>query len=221
MEGKKKSTQRAQEIPAAYTILRRLNGHLNWWPGNTRLEIVVGAILTQNTAWINVEKAIAELKRRRLLSLRALRDVREPELELAIRSSGYFKQKTRKLKTFIDWLDRTHNGSLARLERVPTDTLRNQLLSVWGIGPETADSILLYAFERPVFVIDAYTKRLATRHRWAAEDAGYDTLRKCFTRSLPVDTKLYNDYHAQIVMAGKNYCGPKPKCENCPLKSLL
>jgi endonuclease III related protein len=221
VEDKKNRARRTAEINSAYEILLKANGHLDWWPGDSPLEIIVGAILTQNTAWTNVEKAIVQLKAEDLLSVRALRDVDDSTLEQAIRPSGYFRQKSRKLKGFVAWLDEAYGGRLANLKPVPTARLREELLTVWGIGPETADSILLYAFERPVFVVDAYTKRVATRHGWVGEAAGYETLQDCFTSSLPEYRDLYNDYHAQIVMVGKFFCGPKPKCENCPLKGLL
>lgn len=225
MEGnrdcKKNRARRSDQIIAAYEILLKANGPLSWWPGNSPLEIIVGAILTQNTAWTNVETAIGRLKAENLLSVKALREVELPSLENAIRPSGYFRQKSRKLKALILWLDTHHGGRLANLKQVPTADLRIQLLSIWGVGPETADSILLYALERVAFVVDTYTKRLARRHGWIRERASYDDLQRCFTEVLPVAIELYNDYHAQIVMVGKHFCGPKQKCENCPLNVLL
>jgi len=212
---------RSHEMRRAYPLLRARNGHLHWWPGRTRIEVIVGAILTQNTAWTQVEKAIAALRAKRLLSVRGLRRASLPRLEGAIRPSGYFRQKSRKLKAFVALLDREYGGSLARMGRAPTDALRARLLATWGIGPETADSILLYAFARPAFVVDAYTHRIASRHQWAPERIGYAELQRLFVAALPRDAALYNDYHAQLVWVGKHFCGPRPRCEGCPLGVLL
>ena len=211
----------ATTLARAYQILRDQNGHLGWWPGRTRLEIITGAILTQNTAWANVEKAIRAMRASRLLSLEALRAAPYPEIERAIRPSGYFRQKARKLKTFVAYLDQEYAGSLRRMAAAPCEYLRPQLLSIWGIGPETADSILLYAFGHPVFVVDAYTKRIVTRHGWAVEDIGYHGLQQLFVRHLPPDAALYSDYHAQLVWVGKHFCRKTPRCEGCPLRVLM
>lgn len=204
-------------IPAAYHLLRRHNGDQHWWPGNTPLEVIVGAILTQNTAWTNVEKAIRALRGGRLLSLRALREVSVERLEEAIRPAGYFRQKARKLKEFVRFIDERHAGSLKRVARAETALLREQLLGVWGIGPETADSILLYALERPVFVVDTYTKRVAVRHGWISPGSTYAEIQALFIRHLPRSVALYNDYHAQLVWVGKHHCGTMARCEGCPL----
>ncbi len=208
------------EIRKAYHILYSLNGNLHWWPGNSRLEIIIGAILTQNTAWQNVEKAIARMKTAGLLSLRSLRRCRTSELEEAIRPSGYFRQKARKIKAFIEMLDHSFAGSLAKMAREETPRLREVLLGTWGIGSETADSILLYAFSRPIFVIDAYTIRVATRHGWMRGHPRYDEAQALFERCLPRDVALFNDYHAQMVWVGKHYCRSKPRCGDCPLSRL-
>ncbi|MFH1143165.1 MAG: hypothetical protein V1774_01310 [Candidatus Eisenbacteria bacterium] len=209
------------DIRRAYRILRRRNGHLHWWPGRTRLEIITGAILTQNTAWTNVEQAIRRLRASGLLSLSALRTADRQVLEEAIRPSGYYRQKARKLAAFLELLDRRHRGSLAVMGRCPTTDLRNALLATWGIGPETADSILLYAFRRPVFVVDTYTHRVALRHRWARGRPSYDALQCLFVSNLPASIDVYNDYHAQIVWVGKHYCRTAPRCKECPLRGLL
>jgi endonuclease-3 related protein len=211
----------APALASAYRMLRARNGHLGWWPGRTPIEVITGAILAQNTAWTNVERAIDNLRAARVLSVAGLRRASLPQLEAAVRPSGYFRQKARKLKAFITLLDREHSGSLAHMRRTPSAALRAQLLATWGIGPETADSILLYAFERPVFVVDAYTLRVATRHRWVAARTGYADLQTFFTRRLPNDVDLFNDYHAQIVWVGKHYCRTRPKCAECPLRGLL
>jgi len=212
-------TQR--QIQEAYRILRAHNGHLRWWPGRTPLEIIVGAILTQNTAWTNVETAIRSMRAAHLLSVKGLRETPMDHLERAIRSSGYFRQKAKKLKCFIGFLDEAYGGSVKRMAGAPAARLREELLSIWGIGPETADSILLYAFGYPAFVVDAYTARVAARHGWASEKASYADLQNLFTSMLPHDVDLYNDYHAQIVWVGKHHCRARPRCDGCPLEPLL
>jgi endonuclease III related protein len=213
----KPTAARLREI---YEILREDHGTLDWWPGRTRFEIVVGAILAQNTAWKNVEKAIASLRSRRLLSVSAMSRVSEEDLAEAIRASGYYRQKARKLKLFLAWLAQRHGGSLARADRVSTDEMREELLGIWGIGPETADSILLYAFGRPVFVVDAYTHRLLVRHGLRGL-AGYEETRGFLEAHIPASVELYNDFHAQIVWVGHRYCRATPRCEGCPLRGLL
>lgn len=210
----------AVRLRAIYEVLHEDHGPLGWWPGRTRFEIVVGAILTQNTAWKNVEKAILSLRSRRLLSVSAMSMVSEEDLAEAIRASGYYRQKARKLKLFLAWLESRHGGSLARAGRVATEQLRAELLAIWGIGPETADSILLYAFDRPVFVVDAYTHRLLGRHSLHGP-AGYEETRAFLEAHIPAAVDLYNDFHAQIVWVGHRYCRATPRCEGCPLRGLL
>jgi endonuclease-3 related protein len=205
-----------------YDALVRAHGTQNWWPARTRFEVIVGAILTQNTSWTNVERAIVALSRERLLSVRGLEEVPEGVLAELIRSSGYFRQKARKLKAFVHFLRTNYQGSLDRMFRVPTVVLREQLLSVHGIGPETADSILLYAGNHPVFVVDAYTRRLLQRHGHAHERDTYEDIRNIFERSLPADAALFNEYHALIVHTGKHFCRTKnPRCSDCPLQPFL
>jgi endonuclease III related protein len=203
---------------AVYEALRSKQGPQHWWPGSSRLEIIVGAILTQNTAWRNVEQALHGLSQQRLLSIPALRTVPLRELEPCVRPSGYFRQKARKLKAFVSYLDERHAGSLARMSQTPTAPLRSGLLGVWGIGPETADSILLYAFDRPVFVVDSYTKRVLVRHGWIDPNSTYADIQAFFEDRLDPATDLYNDFHAQFVMLGKDFCRTKPRCESCPLR---
>ncbi|MBU1702674.1 MAG: endonuclease III domain-containing protein [Candidatus Eisenbacteria bacterium] len=212
---------KSDQLFEVYQRLRDANGCLNWWPGRTRLEIIIGAILTQNTAWTNVEKALQNLKTEPCLNLAALRSIPEDDLARIIRPSGAFRQKARKLKSFVQFMDESYEGSLRRMARTDTSKLRGELLSIWGIGPETADSILLYAFDRPVFVVDTYTKRVTTRHKWAPGSIGYPDLQNFFMNRLPSDIELYNDFHAQIVWLGKNYCKAKPSCVGCPLEDLL
>lgn len=204
-----------------YDALLATWGAQHWWPGRTRFEIIVGAILTQNTAWTNVERAIARLRARRWLSPEALRNAPDKALAEIIRPAGCFNLKTQRLKAFVDFLFREFDGRLDRMFRLPTSVLRPRLLSVPGIGPETADCILLYAGRHPVFVIDAYTRRLLARHRWARPGAPYDTLAARFTAELPRDTKLFNEYHALIVRLGKEHCRARPRCRGCPAERFL
>jgi endonuclease-3 related protein len=205
-----------------YRRLRAHFGHQHWWPGDTPFEVCVGAILTQNTAWSNVEKAIANLKRARALSARALHVMSEPEIAALIRPSGYFNIKAHRLKTFIEFLFAEYGGSVARMKREDIATLRPKLLAVKGIGPETADSILLYALGNPIFVVDAYTKRVLSRHRLIKPTATYDEIQKLFHSSLnPPRPTLFNDFHAQFVAVGKTYCKSRVAlCKNCPLEPL-
>jgi endonuclease-3 related protein len=205
-----------------YNVLFHKLGPQNWWPARTPFEVILGAILTQNTAWTNVEKAMSNLRREQLLTAAALERVPQAKLARLIRSSGYFRQKAKKLKSFMEFLRREFGGSLARMFRTPTSALREKLLAVHGIGPETADSILLYAGRHPVFVVDAYTKRILARHGLVSEKAGYEEIRALFENALPQDTQLYNEFHGLIVMTGKHWCRTKnPHCHECPLMPFL
>lgn len=204
-----------------YDVLRKAAGHRGWWPGRTRLEIILGAILTQNTSWANVEKALASLRRAGLLRLEPLRALSEEDLAAHIRPSGYFRQKARKIRAFLALLDGEYAGSLGRMGNAPLSLLRKQLLSVWGIGPETADSILLYAFRKPVFVVDAYTLRVLSRHGLLPGDATYEEAQRFLTSRLPEDESLFNDFHAQFVWVGQRFCRTRPFCDLCPLQSFL
>lgn len=173
-----------KDIRQFYEALYRAWGAQHWWPAETRFEVIVGAYLTQNTAWTNVELALTSLRTAQVLSVEGIRRIRLARLERLIRSSGYFRQKARRLKTFIAFLDSKYNGSLDELFAQPTDKLRGELLSLIGVGPETADSILLYAGNHPVFVVDAYTRRTLNRHGILAEKADYEEIREFFQRSL-------------------------------------
>jgi endonuclease III related protein len=209
-------------LPLFYERLSAKLGPMHWWPAKTPFEVIAGAILTQNTAWTNVKRALDNLRQERLLTPRAVERVSLGRLARLVRPSGYFRQKARKLKAFVGFLRQDFGGSLARMFRTPTAELRVQLLEVHGIGPETADSILLYAGNHPVFVVDAYTKRILLRHSLISEKAGYEDVRKLFERSLPRDAKLYNEYHALIVNVGKRWCrSEKPLCDQCPLGPYL
>ncbi|HET9180952.1 MAG TPA: endonuclease III domain-containing protein [Candidatus Angelobacter sp.] len=233
-----------------YRALLARWGPQNWWPAQSRLEVIVGAYLTQNTNWSNVEKAIANLRAAQVLSIQGLRNIPIASLEQLVRPSGYFRQKALKLKTFISFLDANYSGSLDRMFAQPTEKLRRELLSLNGVGPETADSILLYAGNHPVFVVDAYTRRIFERHGIISDKTKYDDVR------LPVEAALngatreqlaireagtdprhpvsrmsrssrselaqhYNELHALIVRAGNLYCRSTPKCEGCPLQQFL
>lgn len=203
-----------------YRTLHARFGHRHWWPGETPFEIMVGAILTQNTAWRNVEKAVANLKREKVLSVAGLRDLPLERLAELIRSSGYFNQKAIKLKALVAFLDHRYGGSIARMRKAPLERLRKELLAIHGVGPETADSILLYALDKPVFVVDAYTRRIFHRHHYFDTLPSYDEVQERFESELPRDLDLYNDFHAQIVAVGHHFCKPNPRCEGCPLEHL-
>jgi len=197
-------------------------GPQHWWPGRTRFEIIVGAILTQNTSWTNVERAIANLRREKLLAIPAMLNIPTPRLARLIRSSGYFRQKAKKLKAFTRFVQQQFSGSLSRMFRVPTETLRQQLLAVHGIGPETADSILLYAGNHPVFVVDAYTRRILERHALASPKSKYDEIQLLFEQNLLPDPQLFNEFHALIVRTGKYLCVSRsPRCSECVLQKFL
>jgi endonuclease-3 related protein len=192
-------------------------GPLDWWPAETPFEVCVGAILTQNTAWSNVEKAICALKQAGIMSPDSLHGCDPEKLARLIRPAGYFNVKSRRLKDFTAWLSLNHHGSLERMFAGNWQKLRTELLQVRGIGPETADSILLYAGNKPSFVVDAYTRRLFRRLGLLPETAGYDQTRDLFMSTLPEDVRLFNEYHAQIVEQCKRFCRSKPLCSGCPL----
>ena len=201
-----------------YNRLYKFYGAQGWWPGNTRFEVIVGAILTQNTAWSNVEKAIINLKKKRLLSPEKLKKANTRQLARLIKPSGYYNIKAKRLKNFITFLYTEYGGSLTKLSSENSSELRKKLSSVSGIGPETCDSIALYAFRRPVFVVDAYTKRVFSRHHFIKETAQYHEVQDFFMKSLPKKEKLFNEYHALIVRLAKDFCKTKPDCSGCPLR---
>ncbi|MGB2809736.1 MAG: endonuclease III domain-containing protein [Sedimentisphaerales bacterium] len=195
-------------------------GPQHWWPGQTQFEIIIGAILTQNTNWTNVEKAIANLKSANCLTPEKLHLLDVSQLAEYIRPAGYYNIKTKRLKNFINWLFENYDGRLTNLETIDTNQLRAELLAINGIGFETADSILLYALARPVFVVDAYTARITFRHQLIEPDADYEQLRELYQSNLPEDTQLFNEYHALLVKVGKEFCRPKARCPGCPLEEL-
>ena len=231
------------------TLLRRW-GPQNWWPAQSRFEVIVGAYLTQNTAWTNVEKAMLNLRKAQMLSIAKIRKIPVAELEQLVRPSGYFRQKAQRLKTFISYLDQNYGGSLDRMFAEPTEKLRAELLALNGVGPETADSILLYAGNHPVFVVDAYTRRILERHRIISRKTGYEEIRRLAETAIagaePELLKVlehgaeprhpasrissmrrdhlarhYNEFHALIVRTGNEFCRTIPRCEGCPLRQFL
>lgn len=206
-----------RRLTEMFDLLLAQFGPQHWWPGETPLEVMVGAVLTQNTNWKNVEKAIGNLKREGRLSVQGLRDLAKPDLARLIQPAGYYNIKASRLKNLIDFVWERVGPDLSDLFREEAGPLREALLSVKGIGPETADSILLYAAGHPVFVVDAYTHRILVRHGMAPEEASYDELQSLFMDHLPEDVSLYNEFHALIVMTGKTYCVRTPRCSTCPL----
>ena len=204
-----------------YRSLNKAFGPQHWWPGDTPFEIAVGAILTQNTNWGNVEKAIQNLKSRDALSVKVIHEIPVNELAELIRPAGYFNIKAQRLKSFINFLMMEYHGSMKKMKSGEVQLLRMQLLAVNGIGPETADSILLYALEKPVFVIDAYTKRVLSRHCILDDGRSYDEFQALFHAILKKDEKLFNEYHALFVKLGKTFCRKsKPLCDTCPLSTF-
>jgi endonuclease-3 related protein len=201
-----------------YTALERRFGPQRWWPGRTPFEVAVGAVLTQHTAWTNAARAVAALRARRLLSPRRLARRGEAEVARAIRAAGTPRVKARRLRALTRWLLDRFGGTFAPMRRLPLAPLRRELLAVPGIGPETADAILLYAAERPVFVADAYARRVLVRHRLLRHPAGYDEARAFLEARLPSDPALFNEYHALLVRVGKTHCRTVPRCEGCPLR---
>lgn len=217
----KKRKLKPAQLRQVYKVLRKASGHQKWWPGQTPFEVAVGAILTQNTAWTHVEKAISNLKKAKKLSFAALRRIPVQKLAQMIRPAGYFNIKADRLRCFMDFLERECRGDLLKLKRQTMPGLREKLLAVKGIGPETADSILLYALDKTSFVIDAYTRRIFSRHGLAKDDESYERWQKILVEALPEDKDLYNDFHAQIVRTAKVYCRKVPHCEKCPLQRFF
>ena len=216
-----KDTSCSKSLLKIYNLLYEKFGARHWWPGDTRLEIILGAILTQNTAWKNVEKAIKNLKRERILKLGPLTRISEKKLPKLIKPAGYYNIKSNRVKNFLSFLNAEYRGNLDRMLKTKTRKLRSELLGIKGIGPETADSILLYAGGKPVFVVDAYTKRVFSRHGFAAQEAEYEGWQQLFQDNLPKDVKLYNEFHALIVELGKEFCSSKnPMCTKCPIRRI-
>ena len=208
-----------QRLMEMYDLMLNHFGPQNWWPAETALEVMVGTVLTQNTNWKNVEKAIENLKDKGLISVVKLNAAPSAELARLLRPAGYYNIKTKRLKNLMNFIAERYQGNLSMFMDENTQTLRQGLLSVNGVGPETADSILLYAASRPVFVIDAYTYRIPYRHGMISDEyATYDVLQDLFMDHLTEDATLFSEFHALIVQTGKNYCKKRPLCDRCPLE---
>ncbi|MGE5326089.1 MAG: endonuclease III domain-containing protein [Deltaproteobacteria bacterium] len=205
-----------------FDSLLREFGPQHWWPARTRLEVILGAILTQNTSWQNAALGIRGLRKAGLLSMSRLKQARRAEIEAAIRPSGFFRQKTRTIRNFVAWLVDTCRGSLSCMLRRPTVQLRAEMLEIQGLGPETVDAILLYACGIPRFVADAYTRRILSRHGLIPDGFGYHETQEFLHSHLPEDAQLFNEFHALLVEAGKRHCRRSaPECHNCPLERFL
>ena len=221
--GPTESIRAVDKTAALREIYRRLLasiGPRSWWPADTPFEVMVGAVLTQNTAWSNVEKAIRSLKDARLMNPAALGALPTDRLARLIRPAGYYNVKAGRLKNLVDLILEAGGGDPPLLLEQPLASLRERLLAVNGIGPETADSILLYAARYPIFVVDTYTRRILSRHGLVEEGAAYDHLQALFMDHLPHDTPMFNEYHALLDAVGHRYCKPQPRCEDCPLKDF-
>ncbi len=209
-------------MPPIFNLYQKLYSYFgpqHWWPAKTPFEVMVGAVLTQNTSWQNVEKAIANLKKNKLLEPHTLHRLPKKRLAALIKSAGYYNIKAKRLKNFLGFLIKDYSGKLKAMSSEDTAHLRQKLLFVNGIGPETADSMLLYALNKPVFVVDAYTKRILSRHGFIKEGATYEEIQNLFMQNLAKDVKLFNEYHALLVRLGKEFClKNNPKCQGCPVK---
>jgi endonuclease-3 related protein len=204
-------------LPDIHHRLLSHYGQQHWWPAREPFEVIVGAILTQSAAWTNVEKAITNLKNTEKLSPEALRNVPDSELARLVYPCGYYNVKARKLKTFARWLGEQYDDNLDKLFAQDIDSLRRQLLSIYGIGEETADSIILYAGNKPIFVIDAYTRRIIGRMGLAPRSNSYSAYQRLFMANLPSDARLFNEYHALLVRLAKDVCRKQPICQRCCL----
>lgn len=204
-----------------YDVLLEAFGHRRWWPAETPWEMMIGAILTQNTNWKNVERALDNLRAEGLIDPHRLLELSEEALQEKIRPAGYFRQKAGRLRGLARWFVERFDGDIERMRAAGITQLREELLAIRGIGPETADSIVLYAAAKPTFVVDTYTARICMRHELIARDAGYDEIKDLFESALPHDTALFQDYHAQLVEVGKRFCRPTPICDGCPVPRAL
>ena len=209
--------RRKEHLHRIYDRLLNEFGPQHWWPAQTEFEVIVGAILTQNTAWKNVETSIALLRQNGILSFEGIHELEVEQLAPLIRSSGYYNQKAKKLKEFCRHLASHWQGDLAAFLSQEMEALRSELLTIRGIGPETADSIVLYAGYHPSFVVDRYTHRIFSRHNWVYEDLGYEELRSYFMDSLEPDVPFYREFHGLLVRTGHLFCRKKPLCNSCPL----
>lgn len=218
---KKVDKEHLKELLHIYNLMYNANGSRHWWPAETRFEVIIGAILTQFVSWKNVVSAIDNLKQNNLLSIEGICAVKDEELETLIKCTRFYKQKGRKLKEFCSHVKNLYSGNLDDFFDKDIHSLRNELLSLYGIGQETADCIILYSAEKPIFVVDAYTRRVFCRLGYFKEDISYNEMQRFFMDNLEHDTRLFNEYHAQIDGVGSNYCfNKKPNCTECSLKSV-
>ena len=206
------------KIKLFYNKLYKHYGPQNWWPAESKTECILGAILTQNTSWKNAEKALNNLSENYLLNFYNIDNITTERLASIIRPCGFYNQKAKTIKRFINLLHIDYNMQIHYMEKENLDTLRKKLLKIKGIGPETADTILLYAFNKKSFVIDNYTNRFLLRHKIIDTNTSYHELQDLITSNLPKDAPLYNEYHALIVKLGKEHCRKIASCENCPLE---
>jgi endonuclease-3 related protein len=211
-------TQADLNLALVYEQLAAAWGPQHWWPGVTPFEVAVGAVLTQNTAWSNVEKAITSLKATNAMTATGLLALSEPDLEQAIRPAGTYRVKAQYLRTLAAWIAQRATGDLSSLASEDTDALRREILALHGVGKETADSILLYAIGKPAFVVDAYTRRIAARLRLLPDNATYESTQQYFVARLPEDAHLFNQFHALLVHLAKEHCRARPVCLACPLE---
>ena len=202
-----------------YTTLRDTHGLQHWWPADTAFETIIGAILAQNVSWKGAHQAVIALQEAGLMDAHVLFQAGQETIAPLIRSSRYYNQKARKIMTFLSWFLTTCDGSISKMASLPTSQVREELLNLSGFGPETVDSILLYALEKPVFVVDAYTRRIGARQGWFGDDASYDQMQEFFMDRLSPDVPLYNDLHAQIVYLGNKLCKKTPLCSICPVRN--
>jgi endonuclease-3 related protein len=216
MANKRKRSQ----LLGIYQQLFDALGPQHWWPADSPFEVIIGAILTQNTSWNNVERAIQNLKEKEILDPLRLYNVREGRLARIIKPSGFFNIKTKRVKHFMQFFFEHFQGRVEKMFAEDMLSLRERLLKVNGLGPETVDSILLYAGSKPVFVVDAYTKRIFSRHKLIPEEAAYDDIQGLFMNNLDHDVKMFNEYHALLVYVGKHFCKSKPRCDQCPMNGI-
>jgi endonuclease-3 related protein len=209
--------------PKVFEIYQKLYGYYGkqyWWPADSPFEIMIGAILTQNTAWSNVEKAINNLKQENIINSKRLAKLSKSELSVLIKPSGFYNIKAKRLMSLVTFINKTYSGSIDKMKQQKLSVIRPQLLTVHGIGEETADSILLYGLDKPIFVVDVYTKRIFTRHNYFDPKASYSLIQRFFMQNVPKTVKIYNEFHALLVTLAKDFCRVKPKCTTCPINLL-
>lgn len=214
------NTVSGEQLNGFYQVLLKAYGHQGWWPAKSPFETMIGAILAQNVSWTGAHKAVTALKEAGMLSVSGLAAADTDQIAVLIRSSRYYNQKAERIKTFIDWFIREYNGNIPNMACRPIFELRDELLALKGFGPETVDSILLYACNMPVFVVDAYTRRIGDRQGWFSGTVPYAVMQNFFVSRLPPNTALFNDLHAQIVHLGNQVCRKKPDCSHCPVRDI-